>query len=324
MGELVVNFKNAFELPVLLQNEPKNERSASRKKYFLSRDFLFSFSHLTLKSDKLKRLAAYIVATDRVATMRGGLKAYIYPEPYAPRWRVTKPCPLKPISVSLQNDKTKCKREPLTHLDNNSNRNSFLANYEVMPSLININAKGILASLSEKENFIRACVTNRLKPKEIVLKRTVSNHSSKVADCDVPKSKLDHPKTAVCSSKKEMTDTNLYTVSDTSELETSSRISEQSEAREKYKVRCIPNGSNNGSTAPQVSSKENRLLQREKQIRYGYNTEGYKIYISKVPKSQRTHDMPRTPNKYQPCSKRSWDGQIRKWRRDLHKWDALL
>ena len=28
-----------------------------------------------------------------------------------------------------------------------------------------------------------------------------------------------------------------------------------------------------------------------------------------------------TPDPYQVCSKRSWDGQIRKWRRLLHKYD---
>jgi len=29
------------------------------------------------------------------------------------------------------------------------------------------------------------------------------------------------------------------------------------------------------------------------------------------------------PNKYQVCSKRSWDGQIKKWRRHLHNYDSL-
>lgn len=33
--------------------------------------------------------------------------------------------------------------------------------------------------------------------------------------------------------------------------------------------------------------------------------------------------MPATPRKNQKCSKRSWDGQVRKWRRELHKWDPV-
>lgn len=75
------------------------------------------------------------------------------------------------------------------------------------------------------------------------------------------------------------------------------------------------------TTDSQPSSPERRLEQREKQIRYGYNTEGYKNYIQQVPKSERKKGMPQTPNKYQDCSKRSWDGQIRVWRKALHMYD---
>lgn len=35
----------------------------------------------------------------------------------------------------------------------------------------------------------------------------------------------------------------------------------------------------------------------------------------------RTKAHPRTPDIRQVCSKRSWDGQIRKWRRLLHEYD---
>lgn len=38
-------------------------------------------------------------------------------------------------------------------------------------------------------------------------------------------------------------------------------------------------------------------------------------------RSKRKREDPKTPNKYQVCSKRSWDGQIRKWRRMLHFYD---
>jgi len=64
-----------------------------------------------------------------------------------------------------------------------------------------------------------------------------------------------------------------------------------------------------------------RLQQREKQLEFGKNTLGYKNYRELVPKKKRTRDEPQTPDKYQKCSKRSWDGQIRKWRRLLHKYD---
>jgi len=66
---------------------------------------------------------------------------------------------------------------------------------------------------------------------------------------------------------------------------------------------------------------EQRLLQRQKQIDYGYRTVGYLRYRLLVAKDQRKPDHPRTPKKTQGCSKRSWDGQLKKWRRDLHLWD---
>ena len=65
-----------------------------------------------------------------------------------------------------------------------------------------------------------------------------------------------------------------------------------------------------------------KLASRQKQIDYGKNTTGYEIYVSQVPRNQRKRgDHPWTPNKLQICSKRSWDGQVRKWRRALHKFD---
>jgi hypothetical protein len=65
-----------------------------------------------------------------------------------------------------------------------------------------------------------------------------------------------------------------------------------------------------------------KLSSRQKQIDYGKNTAGYSLYTAQVPKNQRKRgDHPWTPNKFQICSKRSWDGQVRKWRRALHKFD---
>jgi len=66
---------------------------------------------------------------------------------------------------------------------------------------------------------------------------------------------------------------------------------------------------------------DQRLIQRQKQIDYGYRTVGYLRYRLLVPKEARKPEHPRTPKKAQGCSKRSWDGQLKKWRRDLHLWD---
>ncbi|MCO5552755.1 hypothetical protein L7F22_006272 [Adiantum nelumboides] len=64
-----------------------------------------------------------------------------------------------------------------------------------------------------------------------------------------------------------------------------------------------------------------RVSQRQRQIEYGKNTLGYERYIELVPRLKRKSRDPQTPNPKQVCSKRSWDGQIRKWRRLLHVYD---
>jgi len=64
-----------------------------------------------------------------------------------------------------------------------------------------------------------------------------------------------------------------------------------------------------------------RIKARQTQIDYGKNTSGYDNYIKQIPKHKRTKGCPMTPDIHQQCSKRSWDGQIRSWRRTLHKYD---
>ncbi|KAH3743289.1 histone RNA hairpin-binding protein [Pelomyxa schiedti] len=63
-----------------------------------------------------------------------------------------------------------------------------------------------------------------------------------------------------------------------------------------------------------------RLEARQKQIDYGIVTIGYQNFMKLVGSKTRRGD-PIVPNKFQLCSKRSWDGQVRKWRRTLHFFD---
>jgi len=89
----------------------------------------------------------------------------------------------------------------------------------------------------------------------------------------------------------------------------------KSGAESSPKISHSPPSNNKCETDP------HRLKQRNKQIDYGYRTIGYIRYRLTVPKTERQREHPKTPRKNQACSKRSWDGQIKKWRRDLHKWD---
>lgn len=67
---------------------------------------------------------------------------------------------------------------------------------------------------------------------------------------------------------------------------------------------------------------ENVIRRRQKQIDYGKNTLGYQNYIQQIPKAERKKENPRTPNKHLKYSRRSWDQQIRIWRKKLHAFDG--
>eukprot|EP01125_Pyxidicula_operculata_P012728 TRINITY_DN4194_c2_g1_i2.p1 TRINITY_DN4194_c2_g1~~TRINITY_DN4194_c2_g1_i2.p1 ORF type:complete len:172 (+),score=25.72 TRINITY_DN4194_c2_g1_i2:188-703(+) len=97
---------------------------------------------------------------------------------------------------------------------------------------------------------------------------------------------------------------------------------------EEPKIIAVPKENISHNPKPPVSeSKEgketdaHRIDQRMKQINLGKNTVGYQRYITLVPRNTRKAQHPKTPDVTKLCSKRSWDGQVRKWRRELHEWD---
>lgn len=76
-----------------------------------------------------------------------------------------------------------------------------------------------------------------------------------------------------------------------------------------------------------IETDEHKIQQRLKQIGFGKSTKGYETYVTLVAKHVReidNEDHPVTPRANQKCSKRSWDGQLKKWRRLLHRWDNVL
>ena len=43
--------------------------------------------------------------------------------------------------------------------------------------------------------------------------------------------------------------------------------------------------------------------------------------LLEINSEQRTKEQPRTPDVHRKCSKRAWDGLMKIWRRELHKYD---
>lgn len=72
-----------------------------------------------------------------------------------------------------------------------------------------------------------------------------------------------------------------------------------------------------------LDANRHRIQQRLKEISYGKGTREYAVYSELVPRDARNHAWryskhPATPDVYQSCSKRSFSGQVRVWRRALH------
>lgn len=63
------------------------------------------------------------------------------------------------------------------------------------------------------------------------------------------------------------------------------------------------------------------MRKRQKRINFGKVTAEYERYLNALPKKDREPCHPRTPNKYRKCSRRKFDGLIKKWRKLLHIWD---
>jgi len=72
---------------------------------------------------------------------------------------------------------------------------------------------------------------------------------------------------------------------------------------------------------PPRLSLEDRIKRRVKQINMGKNTPEYQLYTKLVPKQMRSLGQPQTPDVHKTSSKRTFDKEIRAWRRSLHAWN---
>lgn len=78
---------------------------------------------------------------------------------------------------------------------------------------------------------------------------------------------------------------------------------------------------NNIKTPVEYENDQQVIFRRQKQLDYGKNTIGYQAYLTKVPKNSRTRENPVTPDKFVKYSRRSWDQQVKIWRKKIHEFD---
>ncbi|XP_054263114.1 uncharacterized protein LOC128986662 isoform X1 [Macrosteles quadrilineatus] len=88
-----------------------------------------------------------------------------------------------------------------------------------------------------------------------------------------------------------------------------------------HNSKALPVGSWGRLVKFEEETSEDVLKRRQKQIEYGKNTAGYARYCSLVPRRKRSCGHPVTPPRHLRCSRRTWDGMIHAWRRQLHAWD---
>lgn len=65
---------------------------------------------------------------------------------------------------------------------------------------------------------------------------------------------------------------------------------------------------------------QNILDKRTRDIERAKEKPVYNRYLNEVPRKERTRDHPKTPNKFINYSRRSWDSQVRRWKRALYIW----
>ncbi|KAK8800830.1 hypothetical protein WA538_004109, partial [Blastocystis sp. DL] len=70
-----------------------------------------------------------------------------------------------------------------------------------------------------------------------------------------------------------------------------------------------------------VSLTEEQIQHRVTQVQYGKNTEGYKRWQMLSSFDPVLAETVVAPDPFDPVSKRRFDGRVKKWRRDLHKFD---
>ena len=133
-----------------------------------------------------------------------------------------------------------------------------------------------------------------------------------------PNCRFIHPDRALTTTSNPSIDNN-QPINPTPEQEFFQGPAEQ-ESHDNHQAFYIQQKANkSGRNLEEIETDPYTLMRRQKDIDYGKNTIGYNNYTKVVPKMKRAKTHPKTPSKYQKCSRRSWDGQMKHWRTLLHQ-----
>jgi histone RNA hairpin-binding protein len=119
--------------------------------------------------------------------------------------------------------------------------------------------------------------------------------------------------------REETNDDNIFRTPKTSRVRRS--IFGQSNAHNKRLPPRKCSQSRHNDSSVEYETDMSVIRRRQKQIDYGKNTIGYQKYIELTPKNKRKREDPTTPEKFIKYSRRSWDQQIKMWRKRLHEFD---
>lgn len=99
-------------------------------------------------------------------------------------------------------------------------------------------------------------------------------------------------------------------------------LEEQTKEIETYITKCSEKyGIDKEALRKNIVTDAEILRKRQKQINYGKVTSEYQRYVLEVPRKKRQAYHPKTPNKFRKCSRRKFDGLVKKWRKLLHAYD---
>lgn len=212
--------------------------------------------------------------------------------------------------------------EPIKRNNENSIVDESPKKRSKMPNECENSSKLQQQGLIKPSSLALASLKNRLSPRKNQQQRSSSmcepTETSKKSFASTPKSER-----KVQSRVKQLVDSAAYERNlSNSWADIIEEIEEQSKELNEYIEKVVAKYKLDKEVLMKNLECDTEVLRkRQKRINFGKITNEYQRYINELAKRDRKPYHPRTPNKYRKCSRRKFDGLIKKWRKMLHVWD---